>query len=75
VEEEVTNCKECIAKFLVEFKKFELLKSGPVNISKLRFAFRKLQWALCKKDDVRKFREHLDTHVNTLQLQLVIFKV
>jgi hypothetical protein len=75
VEEEVTNCKECIAKFLVEFKKFELLKSGPVNISKLRFAFRKLQWALRKKDDVRKFREHLDTHVNTLQLQLVIFQV
>jgi hypothetical protein len=75
VEKEVTDCKECIGKFLVEFQKFELLNSGPVDVSKLRFALRKLQWSLCKKSDVRKFREHLDTHVNALQLQLAIFQV
>jgi hypothetical protein len=73
--EEVAVCKDCIEKFLVEFKKFELLECGPVNASKLRFALRKLQWSLCKKDDVRVFKDHLDTHVNALQLQLTIYQV
>jgi hypothetical protein len=75
VGEEVKDCKECVKKFLMGFKKFELLESEPVNMSKLRFAFRKTQWSLCKKEDIRKFREHLDKHVNALQLQLVIFQV
>jgi hypothetical protein len=74
VGEEVKDCKECVKKFLVDFKKFELLKSGPVNMGKLGFAFRKIQWSLCKKEDVRKFKDHLDTHVNALQLQLAIFQ-
>jgi hypothetical protein len=75
VKEEVADCKECINKFLTKFKKFELLKSGPVNSNKLIFALRKLQWSIGKKDDVRHFREHLDTHVHGLQLQLAIFQV
>lgn len=75
VVEQITRCKECIKTFVADFSKFELLKNGQSNKNKARFAFRKLQWSLCKEDDVRKFQDHLQTHVDALQLQLGILQM
>ncbi|KAH4863550.1 hypothetical protein HBI42_143660 [Parastagonospora nodorum] len=60
VDDEVANCKECINKFLAGFKKFELLKTGRGRTG---------------REDVRKFKEHLEAHVSALQLQLAVFQI
>jgi hypothetical protein len=75
VGDEVANCKECVNKFLAGFKKFELLKTGRGRIGRVMFAARQVQWSLCKKEDVRKFKEHLEAHVSALQLQLAVFQM
>jgi hypothetical protein len=75
VSDEVANCKECIKKFLDNFKKFELLKTGPGGTGRVMFAARQMQWSICKKEDIRKFKEHLDAHIVALQLQLAVFQV
>ena len=75
VVEQIAKCQECTKKFLRHFAKFDLLKSGPKDKSKIEYAFRKLQWALCTEDDVRKFREHLGTHIKALQIQLSILQM
>lgn len=75
VVKQISNCKECIQRFLKDFAKFELLKNVSADQDKVKFAFRKLQWSLCKEGDVRKFREHLQIHVDALQLQLSILQM
>lgn len=75
VVEQIAKCKECIKTFLRDFAKFELLKTGPPDKRRVMFAFRKLRWSLCMEDDVRKFREHLQMHVDALQLQLSVLQM
>ncbi|KAH4045249.1 hypothetical protein HBI56_157010 [Parastagonospora nodorum] len=75
VGDEVANCKECVKRFLVGFKKFELLKSGRGGTNRVQFAVLQIQYSLTKKDDVRKFRDHLEVHVSALQLQLAVFQI
>jgi hypothetical protein len=75
VDAEVAGCKSCVKMFLSDFAKFELLRTGFANTSKLTFAFRKLQWSLCKKEDVQRFKEHLQTHTTALQLQLAVLSL
>jgi hypothetical protein len=74
--DQIANCKQCIQKFLKDFAKFELLKAGSLaDASKIKFAYRKLQWSLCNEEDVRKFKEHLQEHVSALTLQLSILQM
>ncbi|KAH4941512.1 hypothetical protein HBI67_003400 [Parastagonospora nodorum] len=75
VGDEVANCKECVKRFLVGFKKFELLKTGRGGTNRVQFAVLQIQYSLTKKDDVRKFRDHLEVHVSALQLQLAVFQI
>ncbi|KAF2827955.1 hypothetical protein CC86DRAFT_404988 [Ophiobolus disseminans] len=75
VEAEVVGCKRCIKTFLSDFSKFELLRSGPANANKLTFALRKLQWSLCKNEDVQRFKEHLETHTTSLQLRFAVLNL
>ncbi|QRC92179.1 hypothetical protein JI435_023260 [Parastagonospora nodorum SN15] len=75
VGDEVANCKECVKRFLVGFKKFELLKTGRGGTNRVQFAVLQIQYSLTKKDDVRKFRDHLEVHVSALQLQLAVFQM
>ncbi|KAH7071604.1 hypothetical protein FB567DRAFT_206842 [Paraphoma chrysanthemicola] len=75
VEEQVSKCTICIKTFLSDFAKFELLHRKTSDPSKVKFVFRKLQWSLSKREDIRKFKEHLDAHVKALQLQLAVFQI
>ena len=36
--------------------------------------YRKVKWALCKKDDVAKFREQLRSHVSSISMLLLTFQ-
>ena len=44
------------------------------NSSSFRSNYRKIKWALCKKDDVTKFRAQLGRHISAINMLLVTFQ-
>ncbi|KAJ4373372.1 hypothetical protein N0V83_003667 [Neocucurbitaria cava] len=60
------GCRECVKDFLTDIAKFELLKNKSVTVRRLKTGLKKVQWALCKKEDVLNFKGHLETHLGLL---------
>lgn len=46
---------------------------GP-NSSSFKSSYRKIKWALCKKDDVTKFRDRLGRHISSINMLLITFQ-
>jgi hypothetical protein len=69
------GCKTCVTNFLVDVAKFNSLGNRKAGKQTLAARFRQVQWALCKKEDVRKFREQLETHLSALEMLLLTFQV
>ena len=69
------GCKTCVTNFLVDVAKFKSLGNRKAEKQTLADWFRQIQWALCKKEDVRKFREQLETHLSALEMLLLTFQV
>jgi hypothetical protein len=69
------GCKLCVTNFLVDVAKFKSLGGRKAGKQTLAARFRQVQWALCKKEDVRKFREQLETHLSALEMLLLTFQV
>lgn len=44
------------------------------NSSSFRSSYRKIKWALCKKDDVTKFRAQLGRHTSAISMLLITFQ-
>ena len=44
------------------------------NSSGFRSNYRKIKWALCKKDDVTKFRAQLGRHISAINMLLITFQ-
>ena len=44
------------------------------NSSSFRSNYRKIKWALCKKDDVTKFRAQLGRHISAINMLLITFQ-
>ena len=44
------------------------------NSSSFRSSYRKIKWALCKKDDVTKFRAQLGRHISAISMLLITFQ-
>jgi hypothetical protein len=75
VEAVIHDCKKCITDFLTDVAKFDVLKNASLGKKKLKIGLRKVQWSLCKKEEVQRFKGHLDSHVGALQLLLLIFQM
>ena len=45
-----------------------------INSSSFRSNYRKIKWALCKKDDVTKFRAQLGRHISAINMLLITFQ-
>lgn len=69
------GCRECVTDFLADIAKFELLKTKSITVRRLKTGLKKVQWALCKKEDVLNFKGHLETHLSALQLLLLTFQM
>jgi hypothetical protein len=69
------GCKTCVTNFLVDVAKFKSLGNRKAEKQTLAARFRQVQWALCKKEDVRKFREQLEIHLSALEMLLLTFQV
>ena len=44
------------------------------NSSSFTSSYRKIKWALCKKDDVAKFRDRLGRHIASINMLLITFQ-
>ena len=75
LKETVDACKLCLASFLTDIAKFRQLNVQHVSKARLMARFRQVQWSLCKKEDVRKFRSDVDTHIGALNMLLITFQV
>jgi hypothetical protein len=69
------NCKQCITSFLVDIEKFNLLLDQNASKRRIAAGIRKIQWAVCKKEDVMKFRSQIEMHVGALDMLLLTFQV
>lgn len=68
-------CKLCLSNFLVEIAKFRTLDAQYATKARLVMLFRQVQWGICRKDDVRKFRAEVETHVAALEMLMIAFQV
>ena len=66
------TCQQCIVDFLDSISKYQThLQAGAKGFLP---KFRKIQWALCHKEDVKTFREHLGRHSSSINMLLTTFQ-
>ena len=69
----VTACQESIDDFISSISKYQPHLN--VKASGFQAGYRKVKWALCKKDDVARFRAHLTRHASALNMLLTALQV
>ncbi|KAL8740270.1 MAG: hypothetical protein Q9190_007005 [Brigantiaea leucoxantha] len=76
VREAIERCWRCIDQFLSVTAGYRQWLRGKVP-SHLAWKanLKKIQWALCKKDDVKKFRAQLERHSSSINMLLVTLQV
>ncbi|KAL8807266.1 MAG: hypothetical protein Q9182_000771 [Xanthomendoza sp. 2 TL-2023] len=76
VQEAVARCCHCLDTFLSAISKYQpwLQKNRPPGVS-WRASLKKIQWALCKKDDVNRFRAQLERHCSSISMLLVTLQI
>ena len=72
LERAVNACQESIEEFLTLISTYHFHLNP--EASGIRSSFRKIKWALCKKEDVAKFRSQLGRHASSINLLLVTFQ-
>jgi hypothetical protein len=64
------QCHRTIDGFLKKIEKYQPSLSGNSEGHRVRDAWTKVKWALCKKDDVANFKADLVGHTESIQLLL-----
>ena len=73
LERSLSACQKSIDEFLGSIAKYQPhLRS---QTSGWRSSYRKVQWALCKKEDVANFRANVARHSSALNMLLVTFQI
>lgn len=68
----VTRCQRCIDVFLSTIRKYQpWLQTIHASGSAWKANLRKIQWALCEKDDVNRFRAQLERRSSSIGMLLV----
>lgn len=68
----VDACYDSLESFLKSISKYQPHLAN--NSSGFASKYRKIKWALCKKDDVAKFRAQLGRHVSSVNILLITFQ-
>ncbi|KAL8731609.1 MAG: hypothetical protein Q9166_003297 [cf. Caloplaca sp. 2 TL-2023] len=76
IQEAVSRCWYCIKIFLTTTATYQpwLQTSVPPGLG-WKANLKKIQWALCKKDDVNRFRIQLERHCSSISMLLVTLQV
>ncbi|PVH82988.1 hypothetical protein DL98DRAFT_570192 [Cadophora sp. DSE1049] len=64
------QCKRTIDSFWEKNKRYQPSLEGRGSTSTLRNGWMKIRWAVCKKDDITKFKRDLAGHTEAIQLLL-----
>ena len=72
IERAVDACKDSVESFLASISDYQPHLSA--RSSGFTSSYRKVKWALCKKDDVAKFRERLGRHISSINMLLITFQ-
>ncbi|TPX20146.1 hypothetical protein DIZ76_016034 [Coccidioides immitis] len=73
VNSSISSCKACIDDFLAKTSKYEpYLQDG----AKRGWAagYRRIKWAICKREDVAQFRMQLERHASSINMLLITFQ-
>lgn len=72
----VSRCRQCIETFLSTIAKYQpcLRTKAPASAT-WKANLKKIQWALCKQDDVNRFRAQLERHSSSISMLLVTLQV
>ncbi|KAL8654560.1 MAG: hypothetical protein Q9210_001432 [Variospora velana] len=71
VHDAVSRCQRCIDVFLSTITKYQpWLRTIEPSGSSWKANMKKIQWALCKKDDVSRFRAQLERHSSSISMLL-----
>jgi len=65
-------CQESIDEFLSSISRYQPHLNA--RASGIQSNYRKIKWALCKKDDVAKFRSQLGRHASSINMLLITFQ-
>ena len=68
----ISSCHESIEEFLTSISKYQ--PHLEAKTSGLRSNYRKIKWAVCKKDDITKFKAQLGRHASAITMLLVTFQ-
>jgi hypothetical protein len=63
-----TQCQRTIDDFLLSIKRYQPSLTAQGSGSKIRDGIKKIQWAVCKKEDVAAFEARLRGHVSSINL-------
>lgn len=76
VQEAISRCWNCVDAFLSAIAKYQPWLQGntPAGFG-WKANLKKIQWALCKKDDVNRFRAQLERHSASISMLLVTLQV
>ena len=68
----VDACYDGLESFLASISEYQ--PHLTTNSSGFASNYRKIKWALCKKDDVAKFRAQLGRHISSINMLLITFQ-
>lgn len=72
IERATTACQLCIDEFLARISRYQPhLREG---VSGWVSSYHKIQWALCRKQDVAKFRSQLERHTSSINMLIITFQ-
>ncbi|KAI4259184.1 MAG: hypothetical protein LQ352_000858 [Teloschistes flavicans] len=64
----IARCWQCVETFLSTIAKYQpWLRSKAPACLNWKANLKKIQWALCKKDDVNRFRAQLERHTSSIR--------
>ncbi len=69
------RCQHSVERFLERIVKFQPNLQAGGSSSQWKDRLRKIQWALCKKEDVQRFRAETSGHVSCIQLLLIALQM
>lgn len=76
IQQAVSRCRQCIDIFLSTISKYQSwLRTKDASGSVWKANLKKIEWALCKKDDVNRFRAQLERHSSSINMLLVTLQV
>ena len=72
IERATQACQACIDAFVASITKYQPhLKPGATGLTS---TYRKIKWALCKKEDIAKLRMQLERHSSSITMILLAFQ-